>query len=39
MKDKKLKIKNLRLTSFITSPKVTVDNKIKRNDGGYTWVG
>lgn len=39
MKDKKLKIKNLRLKSFITSPKIKLENKLKRNDGGYTWVG
>ncbi len=39
MKDKKLKIKNLRLKSFVTSPKIKMVNKIKRNDGGYTWVG
>jgi hypothetical protein len=39
MNTNKLKIKDLRVKSFVTTPAVKVKTKIQRNDGGYTWVG
>ena len=39
MKKEKLKLENLKVKSFITSPKKALASKSKGNDGGYTWVG
>ena len=39
MKKAKLKLQDLQVKSFITSPAKTVTKKSKGNDGGYTWVG
>lgn len=39
MKKEKLKLDNLKVKSFITSPKNAIADKKNGNDGGYTWVG
>ena len=39
MKKAKLKLQDLKVTSYITSSTKTVAKKSKGNDGGYTWVG
>jgi len=39
MKNNKLKIKDLRVKSLVTSPRSNKVKKKKGNDGGYTWVG
>ncbi len=39
MKKEKLKLENLKVKSFIISPKKDLTCKANNQDGGYTWVG
>lgn len=39
MKKSKLKLKGLKVKSFLTSSNSQITKKAKGTDGGYTWVG
>jgi len=39
MKKSKLKLKDIRVKSLVTSSSISKSKKLRGNDGGYTWVG